>query len=108
MCFSALFNTSQSLIWLGSFRNMALLYCLVNVLVIMLLFSASHLITRAFISRWLCSSISTWMLVVWAEEDNRRSWRLHHVFSTEMKRLDNILNDLPSALFIQPIEQRGG
>ena len=94
VCFSALFNTSQSLIWLGSFRNMALLYCLVNVLVIMLLFSARHLITSAFISRWLCSSISTWMFVVWAEEDNRRSWRLHHVFSTEMKRLDNILNDL--------------
>ena len=92
--FTMLFIMSQTFIVFGSFQSMALLYGIVNLLSILAIWSAEDIVPRAFVLRWVASSIANWMFIVWTERGNRRSWRLHNVFVTEMKRLNDILNDL--------------
>ena len=68
VCFALLFSMSQSLIVFGSFRNMALLFVVTNLLIAVALWSAQELVTGAFVSRLFCSVIAIWMFQVWAED----------------------------------------
>jgi hypothetical protein len=51
-------------------------------------------VAGAFIFRFLCTSISIWVFKGFVEDDKCRRWRLHCVYCLEMKRLNDILDDL--------------
>ena len=109
--FCVLYSTSQFMIISLSFRHMVVLFVVSHVLYIMCLcWLSGEMMNGAFLSRQLATSVGIWMFNVWNEDVKRRRWRLYYIFCLEMKRYQNILNDLlPTHLCQKPaISTAGG
>ena len=93
LVFPTLYSLSIFAVVCMSFEEFVIVFSVTHVLYATCFYLTEN-ITAAFVIRFAVSSLAVWMFNVWVEEDKRRRWRLHHVFHCEMKRFEDILNDL--------------
>ena len=93
--FCVLYSSTQFMIISLPFRHTVVLFLVSHVLYIVCLCWLSHeFMNWVFISRQAAASVGICLLNVWAEDVKRRRWCLYYVFCLEMKRFQDILNDL--------------
>jgi hypothetical protein len=93
--FCVLYSSTQFMIISLPFRQTVVLFLASHVLyIVCLCWLSREFMTWVFISRQAAASVGIYLLNVWAEDVKRRRWCLYYVFCLEMKRFQDIHNDL--------------
>jgi hypothetical protein len=93
--FCVIYSSTQFLITSLSFRHTVLLFLVSHLLyIVCLCWLFREVISWVFISRQAFATVAVFLLTVWEEDVKRRRWRLYYVFCLEMKRFQDIRNDL--------------
>jgi hypothetical protein len=90
-------------------RHVVVMFVVSHLLYAGCLWLLKDLLTGAYLTRVLTSSVVYWLFDLWSEESRRKRWRLDKVHQNEMMRLDYIMRDLlPVDHFNSLLEQQAG
>ena len=93
--FCVLYSSTQFMIISLPFRHTVVLFLVSHVLyIVCLCWLSREFMSWVFISRQAAASVGIYLLNVWAEDVKRRRWCLYYVLCLEMKRFQDIRNDL--------------
>ena len=112
LLFPTLFSAPLFCVALFEYETFVHVFRFSILLWVLALAAARHLLSLGYVLRFAGSVMGTWCLNVWREETDRRRWRLHSIYETEIQRLQHILNDLLPLNVVQDAhagpKRRGG
>jgi hypothetical protein len=88
LTFPLLFSILQfTVVSMNSFRHTVVLFFVCHVLYVCCMIRMGDMVNAAFVVRFLGTSYTCWLFLVWAEDAQRKLWRIGLVFQMEMKVL---------------------